>query len=837
MAEFEWSRPAPPAAQQTAPAWLRRLSARLTDWEDGLTLVLALGATLSVSLGLESSGWSDDMPPITLVSVVALVAALLSARSGLSILAAWPVAVLTGALVVFWQTLELVGPGNLEQRLDAIYFRFETWFDLAFHGGVSNDSLPFNVLVLSLTWLGVFVFGWSVYRWQNAWLGLIPGGITLFLDLALVGDDLAGSVLLYMLFGFLLVMRTNLMARVEVWRREGTPYPQLLSLTFLNFSAWALLLLIAGAWVAPVGPFTTPAPVEAAVRGLEEIGVNFVRLSGPLKVKRVVPVHNYTGVLPFQGSIDLGDREVMTVRVNDPAVSGLIRLRGAVYDEYGGGGWKAGERTSVELPGYLEDTIRDEIDTGETQGKVIPMTITVERKSVVGTVLFSPGEPLSSSLSSFAIEVPSAGFRVIPVRVEGGGERLTTDEILTNVVAEELGEEYVGLTASREESRGLVKIGVLNGTGESLPDSLVTKPEARVGEGRSYNITGFIPIIPPEELRQAAGPLSEGDPQWVRDLYLQLPEELPGRIGAQAASIAASGENRYDRAVLIQDYLQQFPIEFDIADTPPGRDTIDYFLFESQRGYFDYHSSAMAVMLRTLGIPSRLAVGFVIDEEDKDLESGSYTIRDRNAYAWTEVYFPGYGWIAFNPSPDRSSDLLPTVKTDEELDAPVDPAAIPGLPAPIDPIIDVPADDIGIPGTSPVAEQGRGYNPLLTLGVVAFISMLAGSVFLGWQRSVAGLPYSQQLWEKAVRLSTWAGHGPRTGQTPAEFARALSRGVRDAGDMTVLASAYNRSRFRRQEPDEEKARLAEIWTPLRNALLGAIVKRITSRGRNREPES
>jgi len=649
MAEFEWSRPAPPAAEQIAPQWLRRLSSRFTDWEDWLTLVLALGATMSVSLGLEQSGWSDKMPPITLVSVVAVIASLLIARSGLSIYMAWPLAVLAGALVVFWQTLELVGPGNLEQRLDAIYFRFETWFDLAVHNGVSNDALPFNVLVLSLTWLGVFLFGWSVYRWQNAWIGLIPGGVALFLDMALVGDDLAGSVLLYMLFGFLLVMRTNLMARIEVWRRQGTSYPQLLSLTFLNFSTWALLSLIALAWIAPAGPFATPAPMEAMVRGLEEVGVNFVRLSGPLKVKRVVPVHNYTGVLPFQGSIDLGDREVMSVTVNDPSVSGAIRLRGAVYDEYGGGGWKAGGRTSVDLPAHIEDGLKAEIESGDVQGKIIPITITVERKSVVGTVLFSPGELVATSLQSFEIEVPSSGFEVIPVRLEGGGEELALEEILTTVVDEELGEGFVGLTASREEGRGLVHIGVMRVNGESLPDSLVARPSSRLGEGRSYTISGFLPIVPPEELREAG----EDDPAWIRAQYLQLPEEFPGRVSILAADIAQDGGNRYDKAFLLQEYLRQFPIDFDIADTPPGRDTVDYFLFDSQRGYFDYHASAMTVMLRTLGIPSRLAVGFVIDEADKNLESGSYSIRDHNSYAWTEVYFPGHGWIAFNPSPDR----------------------------------------------------------------------------------------------------------------------------------------------------------------------------------------
>ena len=825
MAEFEWTRPAAPAAAHTAPLWLKRLTARLTDWEDWLTLFLALGATMSVSLGLEQSGWSDDMPPITLVAVLAIVASLLIARSGLSIFAAWPLAVLAGALVVFWQTLEMVGPGDFGQRLDAINLRFETWFDLAFHGGVSNDSLPFNVLVLGLTWLGVFIFGWSVYRWQNAWIGLIPGGLTLFLDMALVGDNLEGSVLLYMLFGFLLVMRTNLMTRMLVWRREGTSYPSLISLSFLNFSTWALLFLIVTAWILPVGPFTTPGPVDAMVRQVEEIGVNFVRLSGPLHVKRVVPVHNFTGVLPFQGSIDLGDRELLTVRVNDPGVSGEIRLRGAVYDEYSGGGWKAGARTPVDLPAYIEESLKADIASGATKGQVIPLTITVDRNSVVGTVLFSPGEPVSAS-TPFQIEAPSSGFRTIQFPIKNGGEGATDQEILSAVKAR-MGEDFVGLMVERKEAQGAVEVGGLKLNGGPLPDALVARPESRVGEGRSYNVTGFIPIVPEDELRQASGI----DPDWVQHHYLQLPDGLPDRIGDRAAQVTANAATRYDRALLIQDYLRTFPIQFSIPDTPPGRDTIDYFLFDSQRGYFDYHASAMAVMLRTLGIPARLAVGFVIDEADKNLESGAYTIRDYNSYAWTEVYFPGYGWIAFNPSPDRPGALNPTIATeDQQSKRAAGPEDLPvGLGS--DVLIDTPQEDLPVPPVTPSVQTGRDYNPLLTIGVAAFIALLAGSIFFGWQRSVAGLPYSQQLWEKTVRLATWAGHGPRTGQTPGEFARTLKRSVREAKDVSLLATAYNRSRFGRREPDEEKARLAEIWSPLRNALLGSIVRRITRRGR------
>ena len=72
-------------------------------------------------------------------------------------------------------------------------------------------------------------------------------------------------------------------------------------------------------------------------------------------------------------------------------------------------------------------------------------------------------------------------------------------------------------------------------------------------------------------------------------------------------------DDAYDKAAAIESYLRTFPIDFNLPQTPPGRDSVDYFLFDEQRGYFDYHASAMAVMLRTLGIPARVATGYVLD--------------------------------------------------------------------------------------------------------------------------------------------------------------------------------------------------------------------------------
>ena len=98
-----------------------------------------------------------------------------------------------------------------------------------------------------------------------------------------------------------------------------------------------------------------------------------------------------------------------------------------------------------------------------------------------------------------------------------------------------------------------------------------------------------------------------------------------------------------------------FPIDYDVSETPPGRDTVDYFLFDLQRGYFDYHASAMAVMLRTLGVPARVATGYVIDPLAQDGAENTYELTQKHAYAWPEVYFPGIGWVEFSPTPTSRS--------------------------------------------------------------------------------------------------------------------------------------------------------------------------------------
>ena len=131
-------------------------------------------------------------------------------------------------------------------------------------------------------------------------------------------------------------------------------------------------------------------------------------------------------------------------------------------------------------------------------------------------------------------------------------------------------------------------------------------------------------------------------------VYLRFPP-LDPRIPRLAAQVAASEPTSYDKAAALEKYLKtHFGYTLQLPSTSLN-DPLANFLFERKQGHCEYFASSMAVMLRTLGIPSRVVNGFRTDEFN-DL-TGNYVVRAKDAHAWVEAYFPGYGWQTFDPTP------------------------------------------------------------------------------------------------------------------------------------------------------------------------------------------
>jgi transglutaminase-like putative cysteine protease len=159
-----------------------------------------------------------------------------------------------------------------------------------------------------------------------------------------------------------------------------------------------------------------------------------------------------------------------------------------------------------------------------------------------------------------------------------------------------------------------------------------------------YEADSDISTPSPEQLRGAGDYLPRFAP-----IYLQVPLALDPRIPQLAAQASGSASDSYDKAVAIEQYLKtHYGYTLQLPNAPVA-DPLANFLFERKQGHCEYFASSMAVMLRTLRIPSRVVNGFTSDEFND--VTGNYVVRARDAHAWVEAYFPNYGWVTFDPTP------------------------------------------------------------------------------------------------------------------------------------------------------------------------------------------
>lgn len=159
--------------------------------------------------------------------------------------------------------------------------------------------------------------------------------------------------------------------------------------------------------------------------------------------------------------------------------------------------------------------------------------------------------------------------------------------------------------------------------------------------GDSYTAVSRVEDRSPEKLREAG----EDYPRRVLR-YTELPDSVPERVSRKAAEVTSGADSNYDEAKMVENWLESNK-EYSLKVDAPKEDFVDTFIFEMEKGYCAYYASAMTVMLRTQGIPARYVTGYTPGKK----VNGKYVVRSMNAHAWVEVYFPGEGWVRFDPTP------------------------------------------------------------------------------------------------------------------------------------------------------------------------------------------
>jgi hypothetical protein len=159
--------------------------------------------------------------------------------------------------------------------------------------------------------------------------------------------------------------------------------------------------------------------------------------------------------------------------------------------------------------------------------------------------------------------------------------------------------------------------------------------------------------IPDPSARVAATAAEQQIPDDIRARYLQLPGDLDPRIVELANQITDKAKQPFENASIVESYLKRNYAYTLNLTWDPGRQPLSTFLFDARKGHCEYFASAMAILLRAAGVPTRLVNGFLMGEYNP--VTGGYIIRGSDAHSWVEVYVPGRGWIEFDPTPSGPS--------------------------------------------------------------------------------------------------------------------------------------------------------------------------------------
>ena len=297
--------------------------------------------------------------------------------------------------------------------------------------------------------------------------------------------------------------------------------------------------------------------------------------------------------------------------------------------------------------------------------------------------------------------------------------------------------------------------------------------------------------------------------------YLQLPDDLPPRVRDLALTLTADQDTPFDKALMLEEYLRQFPYSLDVPAPPLGRDAVDYFLFDLKQGYCDYYATAMIVMARATGLPARLVLGYSQGVYDRTEER--FVVRDSNAHAWVEVYFPEIGWVEFEPTPSRPN-IFRSGQSPENSQQ-LSEMLPPGEEAPL---------------SIHLGYSWQGRTILILLVSMAVVLLILSLPLEAWWLSL--LPAEQRLdtiMHRLYRRGQALGIEPKPSRTPNDFTHALAEKAAPRilegelpsvtttleNDLKELTNLYNRLLFSKHPPSRKEMKAAiHTWTRIRRGM-------------------
>ena len=750
---------------------LKRL--RLQEgWSSFFILALMV---LSAFWSIEAGGLAEGLGIISWSVLLGLLLGLALAKSRIPALIAHMISLGIGVVWGAFLVSRLLPPGLAQSdQLVELQRRLGIWLEGISAGGISTDDLVFVLGITALGWLVSYTSTWFIFRTHWVWGAILPTGALVLLNVYYAPPRLVIYFIFYLICALLLIITSHTYLKREEWQRERVRHSDTIGLVFLRDGAILSILLVLIAWLAPI---------SAASPTFQELGEQFAepwrkvqrewnRLFSSLSYDEPGRTHSFSQMMSLSGAVSLSSMTMMDVTVDEPHY-----WRAVVMDHYTGAGWIDKTSTSVRLK-------RDESLPFQSVLSLpfqsVPyllrheITQTIEMAYTGETVLFAASQPVAASME--------AQMHVT---------MLPTD------------------TQPPASSGEAASSGA---PGEALPlgeISILYAPSA-LREGKTYSTVSSVSHASAQTLRR----IDANYPNWLTQRYLQLPERLPQRVRTLANEITAPYTNPYDKATAIEAYLRRIPYDLSINAPPAGRDAVDWFLFDNQRGYCDYYASAMIVLCRAAGIPARLAQGYARGEYEISVRG--YRVRESDAHSWPEIYFPYCGWIEFEPT--TAQPLISRVSPDDEAVEPLLLSLLASIThededkfGPDEGEVD--REDIEDIVLGPPQPKWREQLVLFyAVGIVLLAALLAIGIIL-WFRRLRSLKPVESIYARMTDWLSLVGVRPKAYQTPLEFAQVASAKVPPGkGRFADIATMYVKEGFGRQRlSEEEEQNIAEVW--------------------------
>jgi transglutaminase-like putative cysteine protease len=649
------------------------------------------------------------------------------------------------------------------------------WIDLVVNRELSTFQYGHHLLILGLiVWASSQFASFAAFGHRRPLNAVIAIGLLLVGNMALTTRDQTLYIVIYSVAALFLLVRFHTFDEQSDWVRRRIGDPSAISGLYLRGGTIFIATAVVGSLL--LTKVAASAPLAGAWTDVGGRLLEWARAIEPFlpasgSGRSIGPAFGPNARI--SGAWVTSDNPVLTIEIS-PEEDEIPFLAAVVYHQFDRTGWRR------DAPVPIQRVAGEEL-LGGTADQV---TLDGRRAVVLRITPDAPGPEVFTPTMPFSVD-QAAGVMVIG---DGGYfegvRREVSDAPYTVTALVPASEAEGGPTANRLRAAG----------------------------------TDY-----PAEILALYGPDTIAD-DVLGEASLALLSEIRTAAGARATP--------YDLAATTRDILRdpaRFEYDTDVQDHDCSEiSTVECFA-RIKRGYCEYYASTMAVLLREMGVPTRYVRGFL--PGDGEPGSGRSIVRNRDSHAWVQVYFPGHGWVDFDPTGGPGLRLPPLPSGRPVASASPGASRSPGFVRPQETLPrDQPGGGAFTGGPRPPGAAGPLIAVTLLLAVI-----VAAIAAVAWRRGPRGPVSAEGTYGAVTRLASRLGYAPRPNQTVYEYAGSL-------GDMvptvrpelqTVAHAKVEVAYGARVLTDDRMRSLREAHRRLRVGLLRLFVRRLRRSGGSR----